>query len=546
MATAKKKKKAPRAKRQYTLEEGVRLSESLIWNLQRAYYNKEGIEAWKSGTVPSYITTNAFIAGAYARVLHAHLIDVAREAEGEAPTVHIIELGAGHGRFGFLVLKKLTQLLKLSPAKAAPFCYVMTDLVEKNVAFWGSHSFLKPFIDRGLLDFACYDVEKDTELKLKLSSKTISAENRTQSMAVIANYVFDSLTVDVFQVAEGQLRESLITVKSTKRSEKDLDDPAVIDRISVAYQHQEVDGDTYDVPELNRILRIYSELLGDTSFLLPIGTLRGIRTLEDMCDGQMLILSADKGYNHAHQLLGQSPPSLVKHGSFSFSVNYHAIGLYFRERGGFSLHTSERSGSIEVSAFVLKGTPADNHQTCLSFQREVEDLGPVDFFLLQRDANKLEGTPSLEYCLSLLRLSGWDPEIFYDLRIYMRDQAEAAHSDTQQEVARAMAKVWDLFYFLGNDRDVPFAMGRIFHRMGQYHQAIHYYQHSVRLLGDDRATFYNIGLCHYKVGQSAAALHYFDKSLEVDATYSFARDWKLRVQAEMRKSGASWDATSTP
>ena len=84
----------------------------------------------------------------------------------------------------------------------------------------------------------------------------------------------------------------------------------------------------------------------------------------------------------------------------------------------------------------------------------------------------------------------------------------------------------------------------IYHRMGQYQQAILYYQHSIRLFGDDRATFYNIGLCHYKVGQAAAALHFFDKSLEVDPSYSFARDWKLRVQAEMHKGSAPWDSGS--
>ena len=526
------------------LEEGVRLSDSLLWNLQRAYYTREGIEAWKSGTVPSYITTNAFIATAYARVLHAFLTDQALSAEGPPPRVHIVELGAGHGRFGFLVLKRLTQLVKTSPAPTAPFRYVMTDLADKNIAYWRENSFLKPFIDRGQLDFARFDVERGDALELMVSGETLSKDAQADALVVVANYIFDSLTVDVFQVAEGALKECRVSLKSPKRKEPDLGDPALIERIEVDYEQVDAAQDTYGDAALDGILDTYRKGLGDTTFLLPVGALKGIRSLEALTAGQLMVLSADKGYNHAHQLLGQSPPSLVRHGSFSFNVNYHAIGLYFRQQGGFSLHTSERGGSIEVSAFLRRGGPGESHQTCLAFQREVEDFGPVDFFLLQRDAAKLEGVPSLQYCLAFLRLSGYDAEIFYDLRVHLREQVEGAHGDSQQEVSRALERVWGNFYFLGNERDVPFAMGRIYHRMGQYQQAILYYQHSIRLFGDDRATFYNIGLCHYKVGQAAAALHFFDKSLEVDPSYSFARDWKLRVQAEMHKGSAPWDSGS--
>lgn len=527
----------------YVIEEGVRLSDSLLWDLQRAYYTHAGIEAWKSGTVPSYITTNAFIAQAYARVIHASLIDRARvEGEGAAP-VHIIELGAGHGRFGFMVLRKLHDLVRQSPIPVSPFCYVMTDLVQKNIDYWRRQESLRPFVDRGLLDFACFDVERGgAELTLQHSGRVISAEAPVGSMVVIANYLFDSLLVDVFRVHEGVLEESRVRLTSSRKEEPDLQDPEVIGRLDVAYEHVEATDSVYDDPEMMRILDIYKEKLGDTAFLLPVGAIRAIRTLEALTGGQLMVLSADKGYNHAHQLLGHGPPSLVRHGSFSFSVNYHAIGLYFRERGGFSLHTSERGGSIEVSAFILQGTPAESYATCMAFQKEIEEFGPVDFFLLQRDASKLEGTPTLAYCLSLIRLSGYDPEIFYDLRVHIRDQAETAPEEVQQETARALARVWDLFYMVGDDRDVPFAMGRIYHRMGQHQQAIQFYMHSTRLFGDDRATFYNIGLCHHKVGQNTAALHYFDKALAVDPGYSYARDWKLRVQAEMRRSSVSWEA----
>ena len=53
---------------EFEVEGPRRLSESIIWNLQRGFYLRAGPEAWKPKGVPSYVTNNAFIARAYARM----------------------------------------------------------------------------------------------------------------------------------------------------------------------------------------------------------------------------------------------------------------------------------------------------------------------------------------------------------------------------------------------------------------------------------------------------------------------------------------------
>ena len=53
-----------------TLESNKRLSTSSVWQAQREYYDTQGIEAWAE-EVPCYITTNPFIAHAYASVVFA-------------------------------------------------------------------------------------------------------------------------------------------------------------------------------------------------------------------------------------------------------------------------------------------------------------------------------------------------------------------------------------------------------------------------------------------------------------------------------------------
>src|SRR4051812_7905498 len=101
---------APDAPTHPHLVEGPRrLSQSLLWGLQRAFYHHRGIDAWLDGKVPWFVPSNACQARAYAQVIDGYLRDVAAGAHGPEladPTrpVHIVEVGAGHGRLAFLVL----------------------------------------------------------------------------------------------------------------------------------------------------------------------------------------------------------------------------------------------------------------------------------------------------------------------------------------------------------------------------------------------------------------------------------------------------------
>ena len=59
------------------MEEGKKLSESVLWQLQRDLYDSRGIQSWAHGNVPQTITTTPFIARAYAKVVLGFLRDMA-------------------------------------------------------------------------------------------------------------------------------------------------------------------------------------------------------------------------------------------------------------------------------------------------------------------------------------------------------------------------------------------------------------------------------------------------------------------------------------
>jgi hypothetical protein len=82
----------------------------------------------------------------------------------------------------------------------AKIVYVMTDFTESNFKFWADHPALKPFVDSGQLDMAIFDAVNDTTIKLSRSGVELTPGSVVNPICIVANYLFDTLCHDVFQV----------------------------------------------------------------------------------------------------------------------------------------------------------------------------------------------------------------------------------------------------------------------------------------------------------------------------------------------------------
>ncbi len=178
----------------FPLETNCRLSQSVLWQLQRNYFERQGIEAWNSGAVPHHITSSPFITDAYARIVFGFLRDCAAVSRQDNSSVakpadsrplYIVELGSGSGRFAYLFLRKLLDLYRSSVLKNFQIKYVMTDLAERNLEYWRTHSWLQSLVEEGLLDFARFDVEHDQKLKL-IHSEALAFLQRSVDLHGIA------------------------------------------------------------------------------------------------------------------------------------------------------------------------------------------------------------------------------------------------------------------------------------------------------------------------------------------------------------------------
>lgn len=509
------------------VEVAQRLSHSIIWKWQRTFFERQGIEAWSQGTVPHHITSSPFIADAYARVVAAYLRDCRDAQFDRSKPAYIVELGSGSGRFAYLFLKKLLTIQEQSVSTSIPIKYVMTDFTERTLAYWRSQPWLQPFIEKGVLDFARFDAEHDQTLTLVNSGERISE----QPLIVIANYVFDSLPQDAFLAADGNLFETLLTL-STPEQESDLNDPEILSRIAISYDHNRVNGNYYAEGDWNRILLDYKHRLPGTPFLFPTAALKCIRNFQRLSKGQMLLLSGDRGYCKDEALLdGRGAPSVAVHGSISMMVDYQIIGEFCRGLGAKLLHPSRCAESLNVSAFIFGASPGDFVETRVAYAEAIEKFGPDDFFTLKEGIGQIYNALSLDQILAFLRLSCWDYKRFLEyLPAFKKFLPDMTHLQKQQ-LHEAIERVWDSYLPIGEESDLAFELGTLLLEMEFYTEALEFLQRSVDLHGIAPGTAYNIAVCYYSLGQMDRALDHVDRALSFDHQFSAAKELRMELES---------------
>lgn len=102
----------------------------------------------------------------YASLIFGLLTDLALEGKNKEK-VYIIELGAGHGRLGFYILQELEIMAEQSAIELPPYCFVLSDIVQKNLAFFNDHENFQCYFQKGQLDLAYLDAMVDEDIVLE-------------------------------------------------------------------------------------------------------------------------------------------------------------------------------------------------------------------------------------------------------------------------------------------------------------------------------------------------------------------------------------------
>lgn len=526
------------------LEEKQHFSKSLLWKLQRQFFEQQGIQAWRQGTVPHYITSNPHIANAYAQMVLGFLRDCyatpSSQDSGIAAIhpdqpIYIVELGSGSGRFAYHFLKKFHAAYAQSSLNQHSVKYILTDFTEQNLNYWQSHLSLQPYLEKGQLDFACFDAENDQSITLRQSGEKLEPDCLSNPMIVIANYVLDTIPQDLFLIEHGQLFESRVTLEAPQ-PEPDLKDPEILTQIQVSYTQQAITADFYDDAGFNELLREYQQTLTDTYLLFPHVALQCLNRLRRLCDDRLLLLSGDKGFSREEELLFRGEPGIALHGSFSLMVNYHAIGQYVQHQGGQYLTTPHRHNSLNICAAIFGEHPQSHPETCLAFESAIVQNNPDDFFTLRQILTEHYDTLSIEQILAYLRLTGWDGAVFMDCFSALMTKLENLSSSMQEELLWAAQNIWENYYPIGEQRDLPFYLGMLLYNMEYFPDALEYLQHSRQIYGDDPDTLYNIGMCYYRLRQLDKAMDFIMQTLKQNPEFEPAKAMRIKFKSEALRS----------
>lgn len=131
--------------------------------------------------------------------------------------LYVIELGAGSGKFSYFILKILEEMQAVCEFPFKKIVFVMTDFTEKNLKFWQDHPALTKYFESGQLDAGIFDAVNDKEIHLWKSGKILGPNSCVNPVCIVANYLFDTLYHDIFQVEGGELKEGLVSVGSKHR-----------------------------------------------------------------------------------------------------------------------------------------------------------------------------------------------------------------------------------------------------------------------------------------------------------------------------------------
>ncbi|NNB97281.1 tetratricopeptide repeat protein [Corallococcus exiguus] len=485
-----------------TLETNKPFSESVLWRAQRSYFERVGIDAWRDATVPHYVTCNPALAHAMAQVVLGFLRDCdAGESRAGSEPFHVLELGAGSGRFAFLFLRALSELREVMGWSHVPIRYVMSDFTESNLRFWRAHPALRPFVSAGLLDFALVDVERmDGTIELLESKTMLGAGSLERPLTVIANYVFDGVAQDAFFIEKGQLFECLFTV-ATDTPELDLSAANVLTRLRLASSRRAVHPDHYPEPEFNGLLRAYAGLLDEGSVLLPAPALRCLEKLSALARGRLFLLSADKGHLDEASLAREVEPQVTVHGSFSLPVNYHAFQQWFLLKGGELTCADHRQSSLVVAAFILGAPASGMTETRLAYHLAFNGPSPDDFFRLRQGIEAHYEALEFEQLLAHVRLSRYDARILGDCLPAFSQKVAALSAQERTELAQAIGRAWANYFHIGESRDLAFAFAACLYQLGEPASALALFEESLILYGEDPRTLWNLAMCLFALGR---------------------------------------------
>jgi len=404
-----------------------------------------------------------------------------------------LELGAGHGRLAFHILKHLEKLVLSLEMELPPYCYILSDIVAENLTFFHKHPQLQEFYQKGHLDLSYFDAIDSKEIFLLHAEKQIRPLELEQPILVLANYFFDSIPNDLFHIQNGKISTCSVALR-TKENPENLKAESLIKNMEFVYQKTELEKSFYEDDTLNEILVDYKKLFSNTHLFFPKKGLECLMNIKNLSKEGMMLISMDKGFHEIHDLEKKGEPDFITHGSFSLWVNFHAFGAFCDKQNGISLFPTFSNFHLDVACLLFVETLACHKDV-------IDNFGPDDFNSIKKIAYGNISRLGITELIALSRLSRYDSTFFIKLFPRLKQVAKMITLNERRRLEQTLHQVWDMYFNINEKQDLAYEIAGMFYDLGFYPQALDYFQFSVDYYGEKADIYYNKMLCYYQLRQ---------------------------------------------
>jgi hypothetical protein len=499
------------------------LSRSPLWDLLREFFSASGVKAWDN-VVPYQPTTNPVLADAYARIIVRFVQETIRTGRAD-PTkpFYVVELGAGSGKFGFHVARRIATLRTRLGLDDVKIVCVLTDVAQTNLDHWHGNPRLAPLLQNGSVITALFDVAADSALRVQGTDGPAGTIDRFENpLVVVANYLFDSIPQDVFVMTEGQLHQRLAAVTPIE--------PEGPPRHRVQWSSEPASVPHYGEPVLDRLL---GEVVGEPGFeavMFPVAGVRCLSRLAGACDNGLALLTCDLGVGTTQV----PPPEMELEAFFYLPVDTKVLGRFFAQMGD-GLARYQQARALDF-AFLVHGFGADElRETDLAFTSWAESFSIRSYEAIGEML--VEAGPRLtpNEWIGLAALFRYDSRFLEASADTIRRWVQNAliPASIREPILVALRNFGLEMYWLPGAPDSYFTLGSILQDLGEMKAAIASYVKSVETVGPTAETLTAMGIALRALDRRSEAAVAFGEALDADPTHVVARGWLAQVQLEL-------------
>jgi len=113
----------------------------------------------------------------------------------------------------------------------------------------------------------------------------------------------------------------------------------------------------------------------------------------------------------------------------------------------------------------------------------------------------------VEDILAYLRLSHHDAQQFGRYLPRLMELAPKLDRNQHRAVKDAIDRVWELYFPLGEEKDLANAIACLLYEMDDYRKALEYFGHSAEIYGTDTGTLANVAACRRLLAKEEGLCH---------------------------------------